>query len=384
MDVKCKLFGCVAAGFLAVFLFLPGEAQASYGSVSRVQRGSADMASVNVRDITIVSVNPEKTIVFCDHRVSSSNPSARVSCELTNSTTLRLTVGVAIASTVEWQVIEFSSGVRVQRDITNLAIATASTTLTISSIDTAKAFVFLTDAASSTDQLNDEDWTVRARFPSATSLEIARNESDTMAITVAWQVVEMDLSDVRTGLVTIQKTFASTTATLAPAVNPNKTFVLFTRAADSGTAGIEGKYMVMAELNAAGNTITFTRFATLDTVDISWWAVQMLDGTTVRRGLAPTLLTTDTQANSGLSMTAADGTRTVFFQASMGGDTTQTANLDETSWNVNQVSATTLQAIRASAGTQATTSWQAVEFNKRFDRLRGKSIRLRGRQVRLF
>jgi len=378
------------AGFLVFALFFTGlpvpewlnvpAALAAIGNVRLVQTGTVLNDNI-VQNIRINPVNISKAFAICYNRTSSSNPSNRATCELVDSTTLMITTGaVNTTEFIEWQVVEFDSGVRVQRDVTQLEIGTATTTVTIGQVDLTKAFVLITESASSTDQVNDEDWLIRARLTDATTLQLGRNESDTMAVAVSWQVIEMDRASVQSNIVTMEGA-NSVTGSLSPSVNTDKTFIVYSRALDTGSGGVEGEYQARAELTN-DSTVTFTRVGnnTSHILNIAWFAVEMTDDTRVQRGTTNVSVTTDVIADTAISGVNS-GNTSVFLSASGGG--AATANLDETSWSPVLTGSANLRLWRAGTGTAGDIAWFVVEWAKKFTRLRGTQLRLRGRQIRL-
>ena len=106
---------------LIVLILALGWSLPAQAAVLRiVQSGSVTMGAV-VNNVPIASVNMAKTFVFCfsdQNNPTGSNPTYRQTCELTSATQLTITVSVAnAAQTVSWYVVEFLSGVLVQRGL---------------------------------------------------------------------------------------------------------------------------------------------------------------------------------------------------------------------------------------------------------------------------
>lgn len=118
-------------------------------AIKGVQRGQSEMTSTSL-DVTISAVDLSKACVLVRLVAPTSNTATEVSqvlasVQLLNSTTLRFTRGSGGSSTrlgVSWQVIEFAAGASVQQVIVSLASVT-STTVTITTVDTSKTFLFL-------------------------------------------------------------------------------------------------------------------------------------------------------------------------------------------------------------------------------------------------
>lgn len=383
-----------AAFFLGVF-GLP-EAEASYGNVKSIQTGITGQQLSNFIDITITAVNPSKTIVFCNTRLAGSS-SARyfTNCELVNSTTLRIDSGtdgsVVNGPFTAWQVIEFDGGINVQRDVTLLGSGTASTTVTIATVDATKAFIVLNNPlqnSSSTLATIDEQFSIQARFTDTSTIQLGRNETG-VAVSIPWQVVELDNAAVQSGLATILD--QCITATLSPAVNQDKTFIVHTAAGDQFADGFEGELFSTASTTDT-TTVQFCRDGDngqlKGQLDISWFAVEMTD-------------TTKVQFKNEIYTAAIESDVDMFFAGINAANSTPILSIFSAEANngcANDVfsipffvtSTTTgtsvLRMSRAAVNSLACTPGivvHMIEWPKRQTRLRGTQIRLRGREIRL-
>jgi hypothetical protein len=186
-------------------------------------------------------------------------------------------------------VVSFASGVRVQRG--ELAHTATQLDVTIAAVAAVnQAFVLWSksaDAADSTWGVNDP---IVGELTSTTNLRF-RIDGANAGHMIAWQVVEFtNAADI-----TVQKgsilnmTTPSVTATLSPAVDPSRTFVLasFRTSASSAQAGAR---MLRAQLTN-GTTITIDRAITgspAETLtEVAWRAIELKDGTKVQRGSEP-------------------------------------------------------------------------------------------------
>lgn len=322
-----------------------------------------------IQTVTLTrAVNPGRTFVVCQNRVGSSNESRRVTCDLTTPTTLVIQSSFQdTGETVRWYVLEFYSGVQVQRGLATLPAAGAtSLTLNVTlptAVNPGKTFVLTTERMTTGGStVVDERWTARARLTSTTNLELARNEATAAALTVAWQVIQMDFASVQSGLSTI---IAGQTAVAAAisAVDPAKTFLVLTRRAAAASNGIEGQYQVRGELTN-GTTLTFTRAQNTNAVDISWFAVSLKGGSSVQRGVdtSGTLAASATR-NVALA-NAITINQSVPFISTSGGIGANN-DLDDTSWTTFLSTLTNLQLQRAGNNAiSASTAWFVVDFNR--------------------
>lgn len=335
-----------------------------------VQSGSVTMNSVT-RDVTLATpVNTTRSFVVCYNRVDSSNPTRRVTCELTNATTVRVTASVAdSANVVQWYVVEFSSGMTVQRGLATFCAnppgppcVTVNVTLP-QAVTLARTFVLVTERINDANQGRDERWTVRARLTSTTNLELTRNEGSNVPLSVAWQVIEMNDAAVQSGLTTILDGAFSNTATIT-AVDPTRSFLVFSRRAANDVDGVEGCYQVRGELTN-GTTLTFTRALDERQIDIAWFVVTLNDGTTVQRGTAAAAAGTNT-ANVTLAPAVVLNQSFPIISASGEDNGNARGDLDSTSWTPAFTSTTNLRLQRTPAGSgdqiDSSVAWFAINL----------------------
>jgi len=368
--------------------WLPGSAGASSG-VKLLQTGEVTM-DATPKTVGITQVDPAKSFVVCSNRVgggAGSAPDKRATCEL-SSTAVTITTSLAEATNVvRWYVVEFKGGVYVERgtatfgtsDTTPNPAVPALTGSGGSGFDLTKSFVLISERMNSTSTTVDEQWTVRARLTTATNLELTRNVSGT-ATTVAWQVIQMEGASVQRGTLCIGSTSQcpgstdisingserQNTATLSTGVDTSKSFILITRKGGTLVAGWESKYQVRAKFSSTGTSVTGLTFirghqeATDNhQVDIAYEVVSLSDGSTVQGGDALSLAT-GSSLNAPIS--AIDTSRTVpFFSASVE-YTTQTNNLDETSWTGKFDTTTNLLLERVGTGLISRVAWFVVQF----------------------
>jgi hypothetical protein len=356
---------------------------ASAAVVKNVQTGTVTMPGGSpVATVAITSVNTARTFVICYFLVGNNNgqtDAQRVTCELTGATTLTITNGVADgAEVVRWYVVEFLSGVTVQRGLvptTTYTAVTATVPVPIAAVNLAKTFVLISARTASSTLDRDEQFTPTAQLTSTTNLQLTRNETGTVPLAVAWQVVQIESAVVQSGTASIAKNTTSITATLGPAVDTTRTFLVFTSVADTKTASVESKYLATGVITNAA-TLTFTRAVAANgnggQVDIAWFAVRMTDGTTVQSG-------TNTPPSPGVTLNVALSAivpaRSVPI-ISTSGDPGSTANdaLDDNSLAAALTSATNLQLIastNAQHNVNTTVAWQVVQFTDKVNRVDG-------------
>src|SRR6266568_3770031 len=314
--------------------------------LKNVQTGTVTMNPAT-QTVAITSVNTAKTFVICQSDTGGNNNDStlRVTCELTNSTTVTITASVALAAqTVRWYVVEFLSGVTVQRGLTSLG-ASLTVAVPISAVNLAKTFALISERINDANTKRDERWTTTAALTSTTNLQLTRTDAAS-ATSIAWQVIQIESAAVQSGLATIAQNATTATATLSPAVDTTRTFLVFTRSAGTAVQGVERYYQATGEITNA-TTLTFTRAFQNNTnntqVNAAWFAVRM------NATLAPAIVT-----NRSIPIISVSG------DAASNKDT----NLDDTSWNAAFTTTTNLQFTRvAGNSSNATVAWQAVQFN---------------------
>jgi len=339
-------------------------------TIKRVQSGTVVMNPAVVQAVALTAVDPARSFVLCYNRTDDGDPDQRVTCELTNATTLTITSSSARpANVAQWYVVEFTSGVAVQRGlatipqnqpnpapfILNVALPTA--------VDLTKSFVLINERMATGSEDRDERRAIRARLSAANNLELSRTEEGTADILVSWQVIEIEDATVQAGLTTIAATTFSNTAAIA-AVDLTRTFVVFTRRTASDTAGREERYQVRGELTNA-TTLTFTRAGNNGSaVEIAWFAVTLNDGTTVQRG------TTTLAGGAGVTTANAPLATAIVINRSfpiisVSGSTDgsdSNARLDDTSLTGTFTSTTNLQFQRVTTTAPATAAWFVVNL----------------------
>lgn len=184
-----------------------------------IQEGSLSSWTGNNTTVTISAVDTTKAFVKISYRIDSADPQYYlVNCQIENSTTIRIkryASGVAI--TIFWQVIEFTSGVSVQRGVRYMNSATEN--ITISYVDLSKSFPIITWLNLGS-QFSTED-AMQAYISSSTNLELKAYGAGS-TVEVQWQVIEYDNASVQVvhdHIVNSDNTYATISA-----VNLDKTF----------------------------------------------------------------------------------------------------------------------------------------------------------------
>jgi hypothetical protein len=234
-----------------------------------VQTGEFSIPGVDTFNLDIITaVDPTKSILFASIRENEVEPrEGAVICELFSSTEIRCqrqftSGGPADDITIRWYVVEFTSGVTVQRGTTN---ANSTANQTIAAVNVARSFVVLGGALRSfADGMWNYDNFVRAQLTSSTNLEIAfySDQQD-----VHWQVVTFDTAAVQRPAAPIAWTDGSTLldVTLPTAIDTTRSFLLFSYTYQGG--GVPRNESMLTGRILNGTTLRFTRGAGVSGAD---------------------------------------------------------------------------------------------------------------------
>jgi len=184
--------------------------------------------------------------------------------------------------------------------------------VTIAAVNSvAAAFVTWSKVPSPTDTTWGGNDPLVGELTSTTNLQL-RHDVSAPSATVYWQVVEFTdptKINVQKGSTSLTGAATSTTATLGTAVTTSRTFVLAGARRPDGGVDI-GSGMVRATLTNS-TTITFDRsVANYNVTEISWQAVELMDGSAVQSGAA-TLASG--AASTTATITAVDLAKTTSF-----------------------------------------------------------------------
>lgn len=387
-------------GLLFIVVGLAWSPPAEAAVLKQVLANFATMNTATVNVTLASSVDPTKAFVVCNNRTGitdGSNPTERVTCELGTGTypvanpTNQLTITAsavdsgATKETVWYYVAEFSSGVTVQRGRVDYALGASGSNITINEFVLANTFVITTERMNSATQTIDEQWTWRGQVDLTCThpcVAFDRNQTGTAA-SVAWQVISFDSAAVQQGPalpssgnsnISGGNLSSTTSPAFSPAVNINKTFVVFGRKGLTAGTGIEAQYQVRCALCAGATcsgtsaAITCTRAGPASQAEtVTSYAVPLSDcATTVQSGnttIAAASLSADVAINAIVVANSVP-----FISVSGGGG--GTGDLDDTSVSAcfgtgsdcGGASTTNLHLQRTTSTTAATVSWFVVQF----------------------
>ena len=327
-------------------------------TIKSIQRGTATIsASAASTTASITAVDETKTIlVFGLSKVTNDDPSndfVRGFFSSTTELTWERDAAAGTAITLEWYVVEWSSGVTVQSGTHS---GTEDTTITaVVEADTFVLNTYKKDGAT----LNDDDG-IKARISTTTNLRMEDNDTSITAA-AAWFVVESTDFAIQEGALSMSSgTTANQTIT---EVDLTKAFPLLSWSIDG--AAVTNDFMLR------GHFTTTTNLRVERDTDgpadpgsngIRWQIIEIDDGTTVQSG---TFVFPDTDAQESATVTAVtDGMPIASgFQhrGGQGSGTTDTPNPAEATFDLT--TSTNLQADRGDTGGTADIEWFLIDWS---------------------
>ena len=303
----------------------------------------------NSVDVRIDPVTPETSFTTTTLRSTVSAPDgAAVSGRLLDATTMRFErTGTNGRTTVDWSVLDFASGVSVQRGTAALDPAATTIRIPIDAVNVSRSFPLLAQTAVGA-TYGDDDF---VRSTLSTDELVLHKQTATDQTTVSWQVVTYDGARVRAGTVSVPDGSSAATATV-PSYDPTRSWLLF------GSTGSTGLPLPSDRLvrgrTTDTTTITFDRFGSDGAVDVSYFVVEFLDGVTVQTPQA-TFGPTGTDTVSTIS--TVEPTRSIAVAGNLlfGGRSASTTTTGMASgwFTTRVVSPTQVRTRRATSGADA-------------------------------
>jgi len=264
------------------------EAEAAIGQIKRVQRG---MGTINSGDSSVDGVftndvtMSQSFVIVGGAAGSAKGEESLVSGRHVDPGSLLMAKGTgkAGAGDIYWQVVDFGQGVSVQKGAASLSSGTGTKVLTLlSPVDQNKSFALVTRQVGG-QQVDESEGKVTVTLTDPVSNQwttVTIDRAATLKSALAeWQVITFEDANVYYG--TFQLTGVASTTKTAPtdftAVTANNSFIVVS---DRGTSD----YYVRGEVTN-GSTLTFTRATSTGNVDVSWYLVEMTNGSTVQAGV---------------------------------------------------------------------------------------------------
>ncbi len=271
----------------------PPTNASSGGGVRSLQSGTAVSSSNGVVMVPISAVDTTKAFLMFNARHDSGRPvGSEVRGRIAAPTTLefvRVTnEAVPVPITIQWYVVEYLSGVKVQRGEVFSQIMPTMDVAINPVADISQAFVIWSKTPGILDVNWSSDDPVIGELTSTSNLQFRVYDTNA-GHRIWWQVVEFtnpaDVMVQKGSIFTMIGTTTSVNATLSTPVDVNKTFVLVSFTTE-GIGPDVGARMLRAQL-VNSTTIMIDRSISgwQDNItEISWQAVELNDGSRVLSG----------------------------------------------------------------------------------------------------
>lgn len=338
---------------LLFFIYLLAPVSVKGAAVNLVLTGSTTMSGASTTVTLCDSVDLSSSVLlFTMNNNSNAVGNNLVTGELTNEETLTFRRdGTGSTVSISWQVIEFSSGVTVQRGTSVVNATTFNQSITaVGSLANSFPIINMSNNGSS---WGTDDGVV-AELTSTANLQFRTASAN---FTVRWQVVEYDSCDVQSFNISLSGT--SATATLS-GVTTNKTMLV---GSHSQSGGINADDMPRIELTNS-TTVTATRVGSASTITYFGYAIEFTDNTSVQHGSFSfgSGATNNTQA-----ITAIQEDRSIVFGPGHFGNQGSTShsaddNIGHNWCSMNFASTTSVSGTRGTSGSTATVPFEVVSF----------------------
>lgn len=339
--------------------------------VASLQRGNVQSTGAGVATVALAqSVDPSRSVLFFSSRHDSDRPVGSM---------LRGTLTAASVSfervsnessliDINWTVVEFASGVQVQRGTFNMTSSNQNVTLAQSVADPGAAFVLWSKTPVATDRIYSQDDPVGGRLLNSSTLRFSAGSANRNHL-IAYQVVEFTNPGdvvVQSGSTRMSNGATSLDINLSAPVNPATSLVL-AGYSSNGSGNQIARRMLNATLLDA-DTVQFRRERSGSGIlDVVWQVVEFRDGTTVQSGLE-TFTPGETTRTVSLAATVDPGSAVAFSSMQPVGG----LNMGSSSYISNDIVGTgsytfdlggsTLAVQRSNSLANSTVGWSVVSF----------------------
>jgi len=276
------LFRCC----LILFLLL-ASVVGSAAELKQVQSGTLSSSSATTHTVAISAVDPTRSFLIFQTRHSANRPGgAAAAGRIASATRLEFMTTRADPVDIQWYLVEFESGVQVQRGEVYQNSATVNVPITpVASLG--QAFVTWSKAINGSHSTWGTDDPILMQLTATDNLQL-RASASTSNHRVWWQVIEyIDASDINVqhGNASIQSNRDSATVSITP-VDLSRSVLLA-----GNRIAADAKQINRHTLSAAfadSTTLEFQRHREGGNVaipEIAWQVVEFLDGTLVQSGM---------------------------------------------------------------------------------------------------
>lgn len=362
----------IRALWVVAFLCFSGNFSAAHSAIiNQVQSGITTSSGNGTISVSITAVDPARSFLMFQTRSSSNRPPGstvrgRINSAGTAVEFVRVTNETSTIN-IQWYVMEFSSGVSVQRGEVNQTSATLNVPITAVS-STSQAFLLFSKTPRNTDSIWSSDDPTTGRLTSNTNVQFRASNGNSSHI-IAWQVVEFTNAadiNVQTGSSAMSSSTGSVNITLPTAVNIATSFALVGFLSPNSGPDVDER-MIRAQL-IDSTTLRIDRDSVGDRIDeIVWQVVELRDGSSVQHG-SERLNSGDAQ--NTIAITAIDTNRSVAFASvqaysgqNMGMNNYNGDDITGVSSVTLGLSSTSIDMRRNFTGQSADIGWFVVEFN---------------------
>lgn len=351
---------------LVLALLVPAALEAA--DVNSVQSGTASSSGNGTTTVTINSVDTSKAFLIFQTRHDNGRPSGSMMAgRIASSTSLEFARVTNESGTIniQWYVVEYSSGVNVQRGSTASNATTIDVSISaVAALD--QAFVTWSKTPLATDTTFSHDDPTIGKLTSTSNLRFTVSAANS-GHTIWWQVIEFtdpDDINVRTGSTTMLGADNDHEEALSPVVNLANTFVLASYRSSFDGPDV-GERMLRVQLQS--DKLTLQREDDGDDLEeVHWQIVELFDGTNVQHFVTEVVSGNSTET---VSVSSVDPTNSIAFsgvQPVGGQNMGSTAYAGDDVIGVGSftfsVAATSVTLQRNSTVYDATVGWFLVEF----------------------
>ena len=326
-----------------------------------VQSGTVSFATGDVsKTATITAVTTASSIVYFSFTGNTSAQTIfnQVKAELTNTTTLTFTrADNSGVIGLNWYVVEFTSGVTVQRGLSSDIGTTTNITVSTASLTTSWSILSIEINGYS----NEYGYYVSHYLSTTTNLLLTHSALDVgEAINVNWQVITYDNASVQSISKAFLTTDTSITSTIT-SVTQNRTFLEFSYT-DTTSGSVAPQHVWNSYLTNA-TTVTYSRNAGFFAGTARLYAISLSDSVSVQRGEKALAALSTTNALTTIVVANAFANAPSSYGRSKNDDTNTTSwNSHITGVRLALTSTTVITFTRATNAGTVTIPWEVVEW----------------------
>lgn len=176
-----------------------------------------------------------------------------------------------------WTVLQVPGSV-VQRGTQTFPSTTLTLDVPINAVDRGRTFALVTTSSPLAAVDDDERTSVMIELTTDTNVRLTRGSTGE-EVTADFQVIQLPATTVQSGVRSVAADVSTASATLTT-VDTSRSFVVHSTSIGADVDGAEALYITRADL--AANSVSFSRQAIGEPLQISWFAVEIPVGSTVK------------------------------------------------------------------------------------------------------